>query len=282
MKKTVYILILIVLAVYIIFSVVSAGGEYAAEKIFYRAMKANAKITANPNVVPPKLIEYVETNLKDILKKYPKTDVARAASITLAEIYIYNKRYDDALSTSDSIIKTYSSAPAILSTAHFLKGQVYEKQDKWAKALKEYNIVRNNYTDTVLGIHMPLYVAKYYAGKGRDADARQAYSEAVLFYGKLEKVNSRKMLGYTASKLLIQVYMDTGNYEEAGRVLEETINNYRSGITLEQLLPQVENVFVIKLKQPDKAIEIYKSIKEKFKDERLNKFLDKKIAAIKE
>ncbi len=280
MRKTVYVLISILAAVYFVLSVLGSGSEYAAERIFYRAMKMSARITANPDVVPPKLLEQVESNLKRLLEKYPKAEIAKTADVTLVEFYIYNKKYGEALSKLDSIIKTYNKTPILLATAHFLKGQVYEKQDKWTKALKEYDIVRDDYTGTELGIRIPLYIAKYYAGKGRDSDARQAYNDAALFYEKLERDNSNKMLGYIASTLLIQAYMSAENYEEAGKALEETVNKYGNGRTILQLLPQTEEIFVKKLKQPERAIEIYKGVIEKTKNEKLKKFLEKKISQL--
>ena len=54
-------------------------------------------------------------------------------------------------------------------------------------------------------------------------------------------------------------------------------NKYGSGKALLQLLPQVENIFVKKLKQPERAIAIYKNVMEKTKNEKLKKVLEKKI-----
>lgn len=277
MKKIIIVLILVIAALYILLSAATSGDEYAAEKLFYRAVKMNGRISSNPDVAPPRLLEYVESNLKTLLAKYPEAGIARTAGITLAEFYIVNKRYEDALSKLDLIIKAYDKDPIMLSAAYFLKGRAYEKQDKWPAALKEYEKLRDGYASTKLGIQMPLYIAKYYADKGRDADAKQAYDDAVVFYKKLEKENSGKALGYVSSMLLSQAYMSTENYEEAGRVVEETIYKYKSATTLLQLLPQVENIIAKKLKRPEKAIEIYKNIKVNTKDEKLIKFLDKKI-----
>ncbi len=280
MKKIIWVMVLILVVVYAVLAVLGAGGEYAAERLFYKAAKANSIIAANPDVVPPKLLLDVENNLKKILSKYPKTKVAITANVTLAEFYIHNKRYDDALSTLGFIIKTYDKSPAILSTAHFLKGLAYEKQDQWPRALKEYGILRDGYTNTELGMQAPLYIAKYYANKGKDADAAQAYNDAAAFYINIEKNNQKKMLGYIASTLLIQTYMSLENYEKAGVVIEETLDKYPSQMTLIQLLPQLENIFVKKLNRPEKAISIYKKIKENVKNEKLNEFLNKKIDAL--
>lgn len=280
MKKTIVILILILAGLYILLSAVTSENEYAAERLFYRAMKAHGKISANPDVAPPRLLEYVENNLKTLLIKYPKTEVARTAGITLAELYIVNKKYEDALSRVDLVIKAYDKNPAVLSAACFLKGLAYEKQGKWPAALKEYEKLRDNYTNTELGLQMPMYIAKYYDTNGRSADAKQAYADSAVFYKDLKEKYTGKALGYVSSMLLLQSYLNTKNYEEAGKIIEESIDKYASGTTLLQLLPQVDSIIVKELKQPERAIKIYKSIKGKAKDERLIKFLDKRIEAL--
>ena len=273
-------MVAVLIAVFVTLSTLGAGGEYAAEKLYYRAIKTNNKIMANPDVIPPGQALYVENNLKKILEKYPKTKVATTANISLIEFYLFHKRYDDALLQADSIIKTYDKNPTILSTAYFLKGRAYEKQDKWQKALKEYEIVRDEYTKTQLGMQMPLYIAKYYSDKGKDTAAGEAYSNAASFYERLERENSGKVLGYISYTLLLQTYINSGNYDKAGKILGDTIDKYRSGMTLNQLLPQVEIIYVKELQQPEKAIEIYKSIQQNYKDERLNKILQKRIDAL--
>lgn len=280
MKKIVIVLISILIVLFAALSIMDRGGEYAAEKLFYRAMKVNSRIMANPDVVPPKQLEYVENNIEKILRKYPKTETAKNADVTLTEFYITYKKYDEALAQADKVIKKYEKNTVILSTAYFLKGVAYEKQNKWPSALKQYHMVRDDYRDTQLGIQIPIYIASYYSQKGREADAKQAYGEAVRFYENIEKENSKKVLGYMASTLLVQTYIKSDDFESAARVIEETLDKYFSQIAVVQLLPLVENVIVTKLKNPNKAIEIYNKILAKSKDANLNKVLQKRIDAL--
>ena len=280
MKKLVIILIFILIAVYVALSVLGSGGEYAAEKLFYRAMKINSSIAANPDVVPPKLIDDIESKMKRLLQKYPDTEIAKTANIKLVEFYVAYKKYDQALIQLDKVIKKYEKNPGILSMAYFLKGVAYEKQDKWPSALKEYHVVRDNYRDTQLGMQMPLYIANYYSRKGREVQAQEAYGEAVRFYENIQRENSGKALGYMASLFLIQTYIKSENFESAGRVVEETLNKYFSQMAIMQLLPMVENIIVTKLNNSDKAVEIYKTILAKSKDAKLNKVLQKRIGEL--
>lgn len=280
MKKTSFILIAILVAVYLILSALGSGGEYPAEKLLYSAIKANQKIIANPDVVPPALFASVEKKLQAVPEKYPKTNAAKSAHMVLAEFYLVNKKYDKSLQTLDTIIGLYKQDAGMLSKAYFLKGNIYEREGQWNKALKEYETVRDKYSETTLGFQIPIYIGNYYSSKGRDAEAARVYNEAVTFYGEIEKQNRSKGLGYLASAFLADSYMRLNKYEEAGKVIEDTIENYPSRMTYIQCLPKVEVIYVKKLQKPDKAIEIYSKVKEKTTDKKLKGFLDKKIETL--
>lgn len=281
MKKIVILLISILVALYALLSfMASHNGEYGAEKLFYKAMKMQSVVAANPEVIPPKLLTDIEGTLKTLLKKYPKTEVAKSAHVTLAEYYTFVKKYNDAASQLDFIITTYPKNQFMLSTAHFLKGRMYEAQKKWPSALNEYQILRDVYTATEVGLQMPLYIAKHYADKGDDAAAKEAYNDAAIFYANLEKKNSGKVIGYFASTLAMQAYMKMENYSKAGAILEEAIMKYMSQRTLMQLLPAVETIYVEKLKSPEKAIALYKKIMTVIPDGQIKQIMQKRIAIL--
>jgi tetratricopeptide (TPR) repeat protein len=280
MKKMILIMVLVLVIVYAALAILGAGGEYAAEKLLYSAVKMNEKIVANPDVVPPKLVDSIENEIKKLLKKYPDTEVAKTANIKLAEFYIAYKKYGQALAQADKAIKKYEKNTGISSMAYFLKGVAYEKQDKWQSALKEYHLVRDSYRDTQLGMRMPIYIANYYSQKGKNAQAEEAYGEAARFYENIEKENSKKPLGYMASLFLVQTYIKADNFERAAGAVEETLKKYFSQMALVQLLPLVETIIVTKLKNPERAVEIYKTILAKSKDEKLNKVLQARVEAL--
>lgn len=277
MKNIILILISIIVAIFVTLAVLGAGGEYAAEKLFYRAMKINLKIVANPDVAPPPLLTKVESDLMKLITKYPTAQITRIANIALVEFYTTHKEYNKALDAISSIMNTYESDEGIMSTVRFMKGVIYEKQNNWAKALVEFEILRDKFPYSQLGIQIPIYIAKYYDSKGQDVEARNAYSEARSFYRNIIKDHSGKDLGLAASSLLLQTYVNTRNYEEGGKILEQTINTWIDQPTVLQLLPQVEYIFVTKLDDPKKAIEIYKTILTKSKDAKLNKILQKRV-----
>ena len=282
MKRIILTLIAILVGLYIVLAILGSRGEYAAEKMYYDASRAAEKIAANPDVVPPRSIDYIERKLKTLLQKFPNTEVARTVDIKLAEFYIAFKKYDLAIAQLDAVIKKHATNKTMLSMAYFLKGLAYERQDKWADALKQYEIVRDSYSETQVGLQVPVYIGNYYMAKGREADARQAYSEAIQFYTKLEKDNSGKPLGYMAALYVIQAYMRADNFEAAAVEVEKDLDKYYSSVTLVHLLPLVENIIIAKLNNPEKAIAIYKSILAKSKDPKLNNALEKRIKGLSE
>ncbi len=282
MKKLLISLILILIVVGMALSVLGGRDEYAAEKLFYRAMMTHKKIVINPDVVPPKMVASVEKNLKAILERYPESRTAKAVPIALAEFYVMNKKYDKAIAALDMLIKAKDQDASLLSKAYFFKGAIYERQDQWDKALEEYKILRDEYTDTSLGLQVPLYIGRYYTKKSKEAEADKAYREAAVFYEKLEKDNEGKILGYVASSMLREAYINLGDYEQAGKIVEDTISDYPSQVTFVQQLPYVELIFVNKLKRPEKAIEIYKNVQEKTQDDKIKEILQDKISELEE
>jgi len=276
-KKVIITLVSILVAVAAVLSFLGRGGEYAAEKLFYRASKTIQQIAANPDVAPPAMLMSVEKDLTRIMEKYSKTITAKAAHLKLAEFYMADKKYDKALKTLDSMISLNKDNPMIVSRSHFLKGLTYEMQKNWDKALKEYTILKNKYGTTPLGIQIPLYIGNYYLKNKMEDQAKSAYGEAASAYEKYRTEHKGSMLGYAASGLLVQAYIGLGDYAKAGEAAKNLIMDYPFTQTFAQQLPYIEALYEKRLNQPEKAIEIYKFVLENTKEPHLKRALKKKI-----
>lgn len=280
MKKLIIILIVTLGAVYILLSIVSPKGEYAAERLFYKATKKYEKVKINPDVAPPGLVRSVEKDLENLIERYPNTRPGKLAHITLSEIYSSTKKYDSAIKTLDKFISTEDKEIALLSRAHFLKALIYQMDNKWNKALDEFNLLKEKYYNTPLGLQVPLYIAQYYKNNEKPLKAAEEFNNAAIFYKDLEEKNRGNMLGYSSASFLIQAYMNQEKYLEAGKMVEETITNYPTAMVLIQQLPYVELIYVKTLNMPDKARDIYKDILEKTNDAKLKEFLENKISEL--
>ncbi len=277
MKKTILTMILVLAVVYAVLAVLCSDPEYSAERFYYEAMKITSKIAANPDVVPPKMVDAVEKKLMRILKEYSGTTVAKAARMKLAEFYLASKKYDKALDAVDVIMRTETNNRLVMSTAQFIKGMVYERQGMWDKALVQFTYVRDAYKDTPIGLQIPLYIAMRKAQDGNDEEAKVAYNVAVYFYEGLEKDNRTKELGYAAASYLVRTYMILKEYEKAGRVVEDIIENYPVEPLIAQQLSNADLVYTQALKRPEKTIEVFTNAKIKLKNKRLIGQVDKRI-----
>ncbi|MBP7055562.1 MAG: tetratricopeptide repeat protein [Candidatus Omnitrophica bacterium] len=276
MKKTVFILIAILIAFPVALSFMSSSYEYGAERLLYRAVKLNEKIAVNPDVAPPVMVANVENTLKDVLKKYPEADAAKAANLALAEFYVQNKKYEDALKLIDSILSSKKSNKGMLSSAQFMKGALYEKQGKWERALQEYIKLRDNYKDTPIGLQIPVYIARHYSEKGQD-EAKKAYEDAAKYYEKLANEYKGKPLGYEATNMMISIYFGLKEYDKAGDAVEKAVDIYPLQLTLSRYAPSMEFVFAKQLKRPERVIKFYNAAMKKTEDPKLKKALQDRI-----
>lgn len=281
MKKTIFFLAGILIIVYVTLSILGGGGEYAAEKLYFRAMKTNLRILRNPDVVPPGLLSMVEKDLKNITIKYPKTKTAVRSNVALIEFYITHQKYADAFSVIAAVEKNTKNDLSVLSTVQFLKGIAFEKQGAWDKALVAFKVLQNKYPNTELGLQSPLYIGRHYESAGKIDEANKAYAEAATFYKDLEKEHTGTLFGYMASGFIIQANLSMKDYAAAGESLDSALNKYPSSMTYSQLLPYVEFIYVEKLNNPKKAIEVYDSIIKNTKDSQATKFLKQRIEKLK-
>ena len=87
-----------------------------------------------------------------------------------------------------------------------------------------------------------------------------------------------ELRGYVAENMLMQAYMELGDYQKAGDTLIKVLRVYASEVALVQQLPKVDRIFVKHLKSPDKAIEIYRNVQQNTENSKLKEILGKKIA----
>jgi outer membrane protein assembly factor BamD (BamD/ComL family) len=277
MKKKIIIMIVVLIGIYFIFKVFNMNAEYFPEKLYFQALKAEEQIAANPDAATRKMLDRVELKLTRILQLFPNSEVARKADVRLGEFYIRAKRYGLAIAHLDKVIQKLERDRERLAMAYYLKGAACEKEDRWTDALRQYRVVRDNYSDTQIGLQMPLHIWSYYTVNGRTEEARQAYDDAIKFYKRIESENSDKPLGFMASLFLIRIYGMADDSDAAIAAIEEHINKYYSPATIGRIVPLIETVVVNRFKNPAKAVEIYTSILEKTKDPKLTALLEKKI-----
>jgi len=240
-------------------------------------MQEYRKLPFDPDPASEALQVYVENGFKNIISRFPKTEAAKTAYLSLATLYLETGKIDQAIDISDTILEKYKDDLYLSSRAQFIKANSYEKDGDWDKALDELNKLKYRYMDTPFGMHVPLYIANYYRKNKYQKKAQDAYQNAISSYKNLKRNNKKGVMGYAASNMLIQAYMSSGRYEEAGKEIENILRDYPTQETCIQQLPRVDLVFEQKLQNPTKAIEIYTLIVKRIKDRKIIKLVEKRI-----
>lgn len=278
-RKVIFLIIAILAAVFVVLSILNIGSEYTAERLLYKTMSTYDTLPLLPHESYFGKQTFVEDNLRSIITKFPKGNSAKAAYLNLATLYMETKKYDEAISVTDEIMKKYGMDSFISSRAQFIKAVSYEKKGKWKKALEELTTLQHKYPETRFGLQVPFYVVRYYVENKKTAEANKSGEEAIAYYNEVKKEYKGKGFGYLASDLLMQTYITLKRYEEAGRALQNTFANYP---VAPQQLPYVELIFVDTLERPETAVTIYKFLLTKTKDAKLKNFLRERIKELEE
>jgi tetratricopeptide (TPR) repeat protein len=155
-------------------------GEFEWAKAQLDILKtATTQLIANNALELSLLIQdnTVDSN-EDALKLFARADLS----------YQQNK-FTEAFQTLDSIILLFPKH-ALTDDIAFKKGQIYAKQKKYEEAIKQYNIVINEYGSDILGDNALLNLAIIYdKNLNNPAEAKKQYEKFIETYGSSIFIN---------------------------------------------------------------------------------------------
>jgi tetratricopeptide (TPR) repeat protein len=155
-------------------------GEFEWAKAQLDILKtATTQLIANNALELSLLIQdnTVDSN-EDALKLFARADLS----------YQQNK-FSEAFQTLDSIILLFPKH-ALTDDIAFKKGQIYAKQKKYEEAIKQYQIVINEYGTDILGDNALLNLAIIYdKNLNNQAEAKKQYEKFIETYGSSIFIN---------------------------------------------------------------------------------------------
>lgn len=280
MKRNIIIVILFLALLHVVFSFVLPSQEYKAEKIFHKIQKTQKKIRLNPDATPPEMVAGLERDLQRLIKKYPRTETAKIAYLMLAETYLTDKKYSEVVDILTIFLENFTEPTALMSKAHFFKGIALERQNRWGRAKKEFEVLKADYSNTPLGLQIPIYIAQRHLKAGDPLGAKEAFDEAVIFYQEIKEKEMGTAIGYMASIFMVETYLGLEKYTAAGEALEDTIRDYSTDLTFMQTIPYIDMIFLEKLNDTKKAKALYRYILDNAVDDRLKNAVKRKADAL--
>ena len=78
----------------------------------------------------------------------------------------------------------------------------------------------------------------------------------------------------------MQAHIRLEEYPQAAEVVQDTLENYPGNATVAQQVPNIELIFIKLLKKPEQALEIYRDLRKKSENPKINQFLERKISQL--
>ncbi|MCX5699811.1 MAG: tetratricopeptide repeat protein [Candidatus Omnitrophica bacterium] len=233
-----------------------ANDEYAIEKRYWKVKKQAEKILNNPHATPPNELERTVSNLNKFSEKFPKSNLGIDADFSIANLYTIKENYDSGRAQLKKLAKKYEKFKELAAQALFLIGNSYELQDNWPSALEQYKKIMQNYTETIRGLEIPVYIAQHYKTKYEPDKMIAAFQEAINYYQAIAAKHPVTPLSFNMNMLVVQCYSETKDWPSAVNTLNSMLTTYKGKVSLEEILLNLSSIYSEKLNNPTKTIEI--------------------------
>jgi len=235
-----------------------ANDDYAIEARYWKVKKQAEKILRNPHATPPNELERAVNTLNKFSEKYPKSNLSVDADFSIANLYIIKENYDSGRAQLKKIMLKYEKSKELVAQAIFLSGNSYELQDKWPAALEQYRKIMQDYSETMKGLEIPIYIAQHYKIKYEPDKMMTALGEAISYYKAIAARHPVTPLSFNMDMLVAQCYAEMKDYQDAVNTLNSMLSTYNGKVNFEQIFLSLASIYSQKLNNPAKAIEVLK------------------------
>jgi len=279
MKKTLFVLFAVLVAVYLFFSFISIKSEYNAEKKLWKINQEYADLLRSPETAPEQGFDELISRYKQYVEEFPASRLKPKVQIMVGRVYLLKKDYDAARMELKKVIELYPDTEELKLESLSAIAKSYELEDRWLDALKIYKEIQRDYPETSVALSVPLYIAQYYQENNKKLEADKAFADAVAYYNQMVRDTVDPKVEYKALTLLSVCYLAQEKWMETVKVLEKIILKYPIPQVTPKIIAMINNISTAKLNDYDIPIQIYKNFLERYPDHQLGGALREMIAA---
>ena len=275
-RKLIFISIILFL-----FSAGCSGGEYSAEKLYWKATKEYNSLIKNLEQARASDFQKVIIDYREVIGRFPRWRNTPKAYFNISRIYVIQKQYSQARAELEKLKENFSKMPDICANAEFTIGVIYEGEDKWNEALKHVKIVEDEYPQTYSALQVPLHIMRHYKRTGEAKKENEAYNKALSKYKAVIEENPNTMGALAILDFVVTVYVEENKKDEVLAYLNELIEKYpNSAIKAKALLSKI--LIYYKLGQAEESVRSLEMVISDFPDSDLAKMAQEQINKIKE
>ena len=145
MRKTLIILLSILVGIYVVLSFLDRGGYYGAERKIYKINRMYSAFAKDPKAVPDVQVQRILNEYQDFIDEYPDLKLASLAYVLRARVMTIQKDFDGAKNEITAMIEKFSDHPRFqvqglieLAQINAIAGNKQGIVDSYARLIKEF------------------------------------------------------------------------------------------------------------------------------------------------
>lgn len=240
------------------------SGTYSAEKRFWQASKEFNVLLKAAEKASSVDYQKIIDKFREITIRYPMWPNSAQAQFNIGQLYAMQGTLAKSRDEFLLILKDYPDNKDLCSRALYMVAMTYEQADDWPKALESLNGIMSGYPDTGTAMQVPVHIAEYLKVKGKNDEASAAYASAIEKYKKYISDNPKTYGALVTIDLITTCYADQGKWNEALEYMEALVSGHEDLLLAPKALFVAGAIYEQKMDQPDKAIQNYRRILEKY------------------
>jgi TolA-binding protein len=241
-------------------AVIGGGCGPNPAQVYDQVAKQHAATLQDPVKARRHDVQETVAALRRLAKKHHRWKRAPELVLQAAGLYARREEYSAAREEAAAVCTEFPDKLEWCAAAIFLKGETFEKEEKLADAVREYENLYDRYGMTDSGLAAPLRVAAAYRRHNRRNDAAAAYQRAVQQYLGLIRKNPYGKKILPIQEYLLQAYEGTGAWQEAAGSFESLAASYPGTRCAPAALYRAADIYVTRLAQGEKALTVWRKI----------------------
>ncbi len=215
-----------------------------------------------------------------IIESYPNSEYSLRAISRLIKLYFVTGDYDKVREYSEMLVDASKGNREVEAQAMAIIARSYEKQGDWEKAESMYQSVMEDYSDTVVALRIPLFMALHYKSDDEaSVDVEKIYSDALDTYSEVMDANdATSSMKQVASELSTLVSAKQENWHDVANNLDAAWKNESFPVSRRsRALYVMAYVYAEKLKDKEKSLVLYADFLEMYPDHPLVGSVNKQV-----
>ncbi|MFH1678448.1 MAG: tetratricopeptide repeat protein [Candidatus Omnitrophota bacterium] len=227
-----------------------------------------AKSLLTTGEIYTKQIKDLEKAIKayeDFVTQYPRSQVIKQIKLQIGKLYVDKGEIEKARQNFLEAIRDYPEEAELCANARLGLAVCYEKDKNYDKAIEEYLRIKKDYPDTKTAFSVPFFIAQHYFHRGADKEKiEDAFAQAISEYRDIVENGKDASSIIDAGRLISLCYIQQKKWDEAIDYMQGIADKYPDNPQAEMFLFNIAGIYQSELKEPNKAINIYEELINKF------------------